>query len=357
MPSRFLRPALRGFHAYVPGFQPPDGEGWIKLNTNESPWPPSSRVLEAIAAATGESLRLYPSPTAAAAREAIASQLGLDPAMVALGNGGDELLAMAIRAFAGPGATVAFPWPSYPLYEPASRLQDAIPVAHPLDRPGPAGWALPDALIADPSPLKFVANPNSPTGTLFAAARIEELAEASAGVGVVVLDEAYVDFAPRSGLDLVGRHENLLLVRTMSKSAALAGMRIGYAIGQPELIEALDVVKDSYNLDRLAIAAAVAAIEDREHRAGLVAFVVGERQWLGERLARLGFTVTPSAANFLFVRPPEPFPAVAVYEGLRRRRVLVRHYDRAPIDGWFRITIGTRPQHEALLAAIEEVMV
>jgi histidinol-phosphate aminotransferase len=180
---------------------------------------------------------------------------------------------------------------------------------------------------------------------------VEDLVRRSRGV--VVLDEAYVDFAPASGLELLPEHGNLLLLRTLSKSAALAGLRIGYALGHPDLIAALDVVKDSYNLDRLAIVAAVAAIEDRDYRRRLVEYVVEERDWLAESLDGAGFEVAPSAANFLFVRPPRP--AAAVYEALRERRILVRHYDREPIAGWFRVTVGTREQHEALLSALKEV--
>ncbi len=348
MPESFLKRALSGFTPYTPGLQPPDGEGWIKLNTNESPWPPSPKVLAALHAAIGENLRLYPSPLAEPAREAIAREFGLTPDWVAMGNGGDELIAMCLRAFVGAGERVAFPTPSYPLYEPEALMYELTPIAHPLGE----GWALPDSLAADEAPLKLVANPNSPTGTWYPRPVIEDLVRRSRGV--VALDEAYVDFAPETRLDLLHEHANLLLLRTLSKSGALAGLRIGYALGHPDLIRALDVVKDSYNLDRLAIVAAVAAIEDRDYRRRLVEHVVNERDWLAESLAGAGFTVAPSAANFVFVRPPAP--AGEVFEGLKARKVLVRHYDREPIAGWFRITVGTREQHERLLSALQEVM-
>lgn len=350
MPPRFLKPALRGYHPYVPGLQPPDSEGWVKLNTNESPWPPSTRVIGALRDAIDDSIRLYPDPTSGAAREAIGRMVGLPASWVAMGNGGDELIAMSIRAFAGAGQRVAFPAPSYPLYETVSVMYECEAAPHQLDE----GWHLPRSLAEDPAPLKFVANPNSPTGTWYPRHDIEALLRETRGV--VVLDEAYVDFAPEARHDLLQTHDNLLILRTFSKSAALAGLRIGYALAQPGLIEALDIVKDSYNLDRLAIVAAVAAAEDEDHRRALIDRVVRERQWLTKRLDGLSFTVEPSAANFLFVRPPSGRPAAMVYERLKARKILVRHYERPPIEGWLRVTVGTHEQHERLLEALEEVL-
>ena len=348
MPSRFLKPALSGFEPYTPGEQPADAEGWVKLNTNESPWPPSPRVIEAVRAAAGDSLRLYPSPTAAPAREAVGRALGLDPAMVCMVNGGDELIAMAVRAFAGAGDPVAWFWPTYPYYEPQVRMLEAVPRVHRLE----PGGNLPRAFVEDDAPLKFFCNPNSPTGTFQGRDVVEEVVAGARGI--VLLDEAYVDFAPENRQDLLAQHPNLVILRTLSKSSALAGMRIGYALAQPETIAALDLVRDSYNLDRLAIAAAVAAMEDRDYRAGLVEHVLDERRWLAARLGDRGFRVEASATNFLFVRPP--VPAGALYRQLRDRRVLVRYYDREPIDGYFRVTIGTRAQHEALLDALQEIL-
>ncbi len=348
MASRFLKAALRSFEPYTPGEQPPDGEGWVKLNTNESPWPPSPRVLEALHAAVNDRLRLYPSPLATPARLAIARATGVEPGMVALGNGGDELIGMCLRAFVGPGERVAWVWPTYPYYEPRALMHEAIPSPHPLGE----GWSIPPSFAEDPAPLKFLCNPNSPTGVWQPRGVVEEVVRTASGV--VVIDEAYVDFAPEDRADLLADHDNVLIVRTLSKSAALAGVRIGYALAAPELIGALDTVKDSYNVDRLAIAAAVAAIEDAGYRARLVEHVRAERAWLGERLAGLGFQVTPSAANFLFVRPPRP--ARELYDALRARRILVRHYDQEPIAGHFRITVGTREQHLQLLGALEEIL-
>jgi histidinol-phosphate aminotransferase len=348
MSKSVVRRGLHGFQPYVPGEQPPDAEGWIKLNTNESPLPPSPRVIQAIKDAVGDSLRLYPSPMAAPAREAIGRKFGVDPSHVAVGNGGDELIELCFRAFAGAGDTVAFPTPTYPLFEPLCRIHEARPSTHPNE----LAWELPPSLGADPAPLKFVVNPNSPTGALFATSDVEAVVTASSGV--VVIDEAYVDFAPHSCLPLLTRHDNVLILRTFSKSYSLAGMRIGFALGSPELIEALDAVKDSYNVDRLAIVAAAAAIQDEEYHRGVVAEVVERRTELSAALEGMGFEVVPSEANFVFVKPP--MPAAQVVAALRERKILVRHYDREPIAGWIRVTVGTQAQHEKLLAALKEIV-
>ena len=352
MPKSFLKRGLEGFQPYVPGEQPPDGEDWIKLNTNESPLPPSPKVIKAIRAAADDSLRLYPSPTGAQARQAIAKHFGLDPAQVALGNGGDELIEMCFRAFAGKGDRVAYSKPTYPLFEPLCRIHEVVPSPHPTAEA--FSWS--SDLVDDPAPLKFLVNPNSPTGTWHGRASVERVLMRSAGV--VVLDEAYVDFAVESQLALLAKHENLLILRTMSKSYALAGMRIGFALGSPELIGALDAVKDSYNVDRLAIVAACAAIDDDAHHRKIVDYVVSERRWLEDQLRELGFERNPpSAANFVFVKPALGNSAAAVADALRERRILVRHYDLDPIAGWFRITVGTRGQHERLLAALKEILI
>ena len=348
MPKSLVRKALQGFQPYVPGEQPPDGEGWVKLNTNESPLPPSPKVLSAIKDAATDALRLYPSPTAAPAREAIARKFGLTPSQVAVGNGGDELIELCFRAFAGAGDTVAYPTPTYPLLEPLCRIHEARPSTHPTEEFS----ELPPSLAADPAPLKFIVNPNSPSGALFDQVAVEHVVSASSGV--VVIDEAYVDFAPHSCLPLLERYDNVLLLRTFSKSYGLAGLRIGFALGPREVIETLSSVKDSYNVDRLAIVAAVAAIEDEEHHRRLIDAVVHNRGELGAALAGMGFDVVPSATNFIFARPPKP--AAEVVAALRERKILVRHYDREPIAGWIRITVGTRDQHEKLLTVLKEAL-
>ncbi len=350
MQKSFLKKALEGYQPYTPGEQPPDSEDWVKLNTNESPLPPSPKVIEAIKTAAGESLRLYPSPTAAPARKAIAEHFGLDTNQVGLGNGADELIEMCFRAFVGAGDRVAYSTPTYPLLDPLCQVHEVIPSTHPTAE----GWTWTEDLFEDPAPLKFLVNPNSPTGTHHGKLSVGRVLARSRGV--VVLDEAYVDFAPESQLDLIGKFPNLIILRTMSKSYALAGMRIGFALANADLIAALDAVKDSYNMDRLAIVAAVAAIEDEAHHRKIVDYVVGERAWLEEQLRGEGFEHSPSAANFAFVKPPQGSSAAAVADALRERRVLIRHYHREPIAGWFRITIGTREQHQRLLAALKEIL-
>jgi histidinol-phosphate aminotransferase len=348
MSKSFLKKALQGFQPYVPGEQPPDGEGWVKLNTNEAPMPPSPKVIAAIREATGESLRLYPSPTAAPARNAIAKHFGVDPGQVTLGNGGDELIEMCFRAFAGVGDSVAFPTPTYPLFEPLCRMHEAVISRHPTELP----WELPQSLGPDPAPLKFIVNPNSPSGSLFELPAVE--ASVAASSGVVVIDEAYVDFASRSCFELLSRHDNVVLLRTFSKGYGLAGMRIAFALGSRELIEALDSVKDSYNVDRLAIVAAAAAIEDEEYHQKLIDEVITNRAQLAGALIDLGFEIVPSSSNFIFTKPPKA--AIEVVSALRSRKVLVRHYDREPIAGWLRITIGTHEQHDRLLHALKEIL-
>jgi histidinol-phosphate aminotransferase len=228
------------------------------------------------------------------------------------------------------------------------RIHDALPSKHPTELPS----ELPPSLGPDPSPLKFIVNPNSPTGALFDMPAVDAAVAASSGV--VVIDEAYVDFAPQSSLELLGRHDNVLILRTFSKGYGLAGMRIGFALGSRDLIEALNSVKDSYNVDRLAIAAAAAAIEDEDHHQKLVDEVITNRTHLAGALIDLGFEVVPSSTNFIFTKPPKP--AIEVMAALRDRKILVRHYDREPIAGWLRITIGTQEQHDRLLQALREIL-
>jgi histidinol-phosphate aminotransferase len=344
----FLKPALAGFAPYVPGEQPPDGEDWIKLNTNESPLPPSPKVIEAIREAANDSLRFYPSPTAAPARAAIAKRFGLKTEHVIVGNGADELIEMSFRAFAGKGDRVAYPTPTYPVLDVLCRVHEVVPSTHPSEI-----WEeLPPSLAPDPAPLKFVVNPNSPTGFFFPRADIEPVI--ASATGVVVVDEAYVDFAPYDCTPLLSKYEHLLILRTMSKSYGLAGMRIGFALGSPALIGALDGVRDSYNLDRLAIAAAKAAIEDEAHHRAIVDAVIEGRDFLITSMIDMRFDFIRPSANFVFVKPP--LPAAGVAAALRERKILVRHYDREPIAGWLRITVGTRQQLDRLVAALKEIL-
>jgi histidinol-phosphate aminotransferase len=257
---------------------------------------------------------------------------------------------MCFRAFAGAGERVSFTWPTYPLLEPLCGIHEAVPSPHPLGK----GWSLPQSFADDPAPLKFLVNPNSPTGTWYRREEVEGVVASARGV--IVLDEAYVDFAPESRLDLLEGHDNLLILRTMSKAYALAGMRIGFAFGHPDLLAALDTVKDSYNLDRLSIVAAKAAAEDRGHRDRMVSRVIADREWFAGELQALDFLVSPTSANFVFTHPPDGVEADVVFEGLKKRQILVRYFTKPPLDGWLRITIGTREQLAKVLRGITEIL-
>jgi histidinol-phosphate aminotransferase len=267
---------------------------------------------------------------------------------VVLGNGADELIELCFRAFAGKGDRVAYPTPTYPVLQTLCRIHEVTASEHPTE----AWEELPPSLAGDPARLKFVVNPNSPTGAYFGRPAIE--AVVAAAQGVAVIDEAYVDFAPDSCLSLLSRYDHLLILRTMSKSYGLAGMRIGFALGSPALIAALDAVRDSYNLDRLAIAAAQAAVEDDAHHQAIIEAVIEGRDQLIHGFLEMKIEFVRPSGNFVFCRPP--LPAAGVAEALRERKILVRHYHREPIADWLRITVGTRSQNERLLAALKEIL-
>jgi histidinol-phosphate aminotransferase len=343
--SRFRKPSLATFAPYVPGIQPADGESWVKLNTNESPFPPAPGVRGAVDAAVNL-LPLYPDPGQASFREAVAQVLDVRPEMVVGGNGADEVLAMAVRAYVPAGGTAAYLEPSYTLVPKLLAINGVEGEEHMFAE----GYALPPAFIESDAALKFVTNPNSPTGTLIPLEDIAQLCRRSPGV--VLLDEAYVDFAPRSGLEILDDHDNLLLVRTMSKSYALAGLRVGFAVGTPDLVADLWAVKDICNMDRLSMAAAAAALSDEAYWRACVDDTLLNRRLLTEELTQRGWNVLPSGANFIFATPPEP--AAGVYQRLLERHVLVRYFgDRASVKEGLRISIGTQQQCRALLDALQ----
>ena len=341
--SRFLRPSLGDGFGYVPGEQPPDHAGWTKLNTNESPFPPSGRVAPAVAAAAAE-LHRYPSPFAEPLRSALAEHHGVAREQVLVGNGADGLIEACFAAFCEPGATVALTEPTYSLLAVSARIHGVRVTGAPT---GPAG-ELPPEFAATEASLRFVVNPNSPTGTWLAPhALATQLAGAS---GVVVIDEAYCDFAPASCIPQLAAHPSWLVLRTFSKSHALAGLRVGYAVGSAELIADLHAVAESYPVDRCAIAGALAALADTAHHRELVDTVVAERTRLSERLAALGWELTASQANFVCGRPGAE-GAEAVAARLRGRRVLVRLFGTGAA-ALLRITVGSREENDALLAAL-----
>jgi histidinol-phosphate aminotransferase len=340
---------VRAVAPYVPGEQPAAGRRVVKLNTNENPYPPSPAVIEALRAAATAELRLYPDPEAGALRRRAAEVYGVPPDHILAGNGSDELLALLLRATIDPGDAVAFPVPTYSLYETLVAVQGGRPVAVPFGD----DFALPfDALVAARARVTFLCNPNSPSGTLVPTDRVEALARAVAGV--LVVDEAYVDFAPASAIGCVGRLPNVVVLRTLSKSFSLAGLRVGLGFAHPELLAGLRTVKDSYNLSRLAQAAAEAALADlatmREH----VRRIAATRAALSDALRGLGYTVLPSAANFVLARRPGVDQA-PVARALAARDILVRHFPVPALFDALRITVGTDGEIAALLAALAEV--
>src|SRR5689334_1491400 len=349
--SRFWSPVVKTLSPYVPGEQPKQG-GLIKLNTNENPYPPSPRVLVAIASAT-ERLRLYPDPRATALREAIAARHGVAADEVFAGNGSDEILAHTFPALLKHDAPLLFPDITYSFYPVYSRLYGVSYEEVPLD----ADMRLQIAGYRRPCSAILLANPNAPTGIALPRDVIETLL-AEHPDQLVVVDEAYVDFGAESAVPLVARYENLLVVQTLSKSRALAGLRVGFAVGQRPLIEALERVKDSFNsypLDCLAIAGAVAAIEDDGWFQETRRRIMASRESLARALTGLGFEVLPSAANFVFARHPGRSGA-ELAAGLRERGVLVRHFKRPRIQDFLRITVGTEEECARLVALAQELV-
>jgi histidinol-phosphate aminotransferase len=332
---------------YVPGEQPQDRR-YIKLNTNENPYPPSPHVLEALRNAVTDDLRLYPDPNAQALRVKAAEVYGVEPDNILAGNGSDDLLSMLFRACvdAGAPADVAYPVPTYSLYDTLAKIQGAEPKTIPF---GP-DFALPsEALLAVGARLNLICNPNSPSGTLTSVSTIAEFARRAKGI--VVVDEAYADFARESALSLLTSCPNVVVLRTFSKSFSLAGMRVGLAFGSREIIDELGKVKDSYNLDRLSIVAARAALEDLPWMQANIAKVKATREVLVRELGQMGFRVPPSEANFVFAVHPK-LGAAELYGALRERGILVRHFATPALRDGLRITVGTNEENGALLSAL-----
>lgn len=343
-----IRDVVASLSPYTPGEQPKE-EGYIKLNTNENPYPPSPLVFERIKEALGGSLRLYPDPTASRLREKIGEVFGFEPSWIVVGNGSDELLGIAFRAFVDPGDEVIYTYPSYPLYPILAKIYGAKPLEVELAH----DFSIPEDIGGGEEKLIMISNPNSPTGTGYPPEIIERICERSKGV--VLVDEAYADFSKWNCLDLLRSMENLLILRTMSKSYSLAGLRVGFALGSPRLIEAMMKVKDSYNVDRLALVGAEAALSDPEWMIESVRKILSERRRMEEALTSMGFYVFPSEANFILARVPGG-RAKWLYEELRKRRILVRYLEMRRIEDCIRITIGRPEENEILLKAIEEIL-
>jgi histidinol-phosphate aminotransferase len=343
MSSRF-RSNITAMTGYVPGEQPQE-TGFIKLNTNENPYPPSPRVSAALRRAINAALRLYPEPLSDTLREAAAGVYGVEPENIIAGNGSDELLSILLRCFVGPEDRVAFPQPTYSLYDTLIEIQDAVRAAVDF----PSDFSLPPALAQQNAVLTFLCNPNAPSGTLISLAEIEKLARAVSGI--LVIDEAYVDFAESEGassIPLVGRLDNLIVLRTFSKSFSLAGMRIGLAFASTEIIAAMMKVKDSYNLNRLSLVAATAALQDLPWMTRNARRIQKSRKKLSLALRRLGFEVYPSHANFVLARK-NGRNLKPVYEELKRRQILVRYFDVPGLRDCLRITVGTPKEIQTLI--------
>ncbi len=342
----YFRPEIEAMAGYTPGEQPRVGKT-IKLNTNENPYPPSPKVVQAIRQAAETGLVRYPDAMATAFRQRAADVLGVDSDWILCGNGSDDILTVVMRALVGPGQRLRLPAPSYILYRTLAQIQGAVweEISFRDD------WGLPDSFFqpTDDLRLVFLPNPNSPTGTVVTPDTVLELAERLPCP--LLVDEAYVDFADTHCLDLVAQCERVMISRTLSKSYGLAGLRFGYLVAQPQLIAQFAKVKDSYNCDALSIAGATAAIDDQDWLRDNVAKVRATRDGLTEELRRLGFSVIPSQTNFVWCTHPE-VPAKSLYERLKSSRILVRYMDYPDWQAGLRISVGTEEQVGACLSLL-----
>ena len=373
-PQSLIRPLVRKLHPYVYGEQPKI-KGLIKLNTNENPYPPSPRVLAAVKAAVDGRLRLYPNPTAQTLREMLATLHSCHADNIIVGNGSDELLALATRAFVEPSpkskvqspkSLVQFFTPSYSLYPVLADIHGAAKNAVPLkpDFGMPSVAELNKGGVKPPedgtpnkwnfrAALTFVTTPNAPSGRGYKTPELEKLCRAQ--TGVVVLDEAYVDFAEENAMKLALKYPHVLVARTFSKAYSLCFQRVGYFVGHRDLIAALHKIRDSYNVNGLGQTAAVATLGDLKYYRANFKKIIATREWLSRELTKLGFRVFPSQTNFILVQPPR-FGAHEWQQKLRERKILVRWFDFPEVKNYLRITIGTPAEAEALVAAARETL-
>ncbi len=349
--SGLIRGSVRMMQGYVPGEQPGD-PSILKLNTNENPYPPSPRVAERLAAFDAKALARYPDPVCRELRERLAELHGCAVENVFVGNGSDEVLALCTRAFVENHEKIGFFDPTYSLYTVLATIRDVGEHVVPLN--GDFSWPIDAACAAlqadEACTLFFFTNPNAPTGRLCPRDEVRRFCEAFRGV--VVVDEAYVDFADECCDRLALELDNTIVARTFSKSYSLAGLRVGYAIAVAPLVEALYKIKDSYNVDGIAQCLALAAVEDVETMDRNAARVVATRERLAARLGALGFSVCPSQANFLFVEPPPHTTAQEMFEALRARRILVRYFPGERTGRFLRITIGTDADIDRLIEVV-----
>ena len=350
MTGSLLRVDVAELAPYVPGDQP-HGSGWVKLNTNEHP-DVLPGINDAVRRVIDGQLRLYPDPTCSELRERLSERYGIRPEQIIVGNGSDELLALALRACVDPGDRVVTPYPTYSVYRTLAEIHGA----HFLEIDSNERFALPiGELVRGSGRVTFIAHPNAPTGKPVSH---DDMAALCEGVsGVVVADEAYVDFGAASTLPLLSRYPNLLITRTMSKGFGLAGLRIGYAFGSEDLVGGLYKVKDSYNVNRLSQWAGIAALAKYDLAMAANRRLARRRDELADTLrTAFGWSVWPSRTNFLLAEP-QARPAVKVYEALRERRVLVRHFAQRRLEPYVRISVGSESDHIALVGALRELLV
>lgn len=350
--SKYLSRRFAGLEAYVPGEQPQDMQ-YVKLNTNESPFPPAPAVLEAVNHVEISRLNLYPDPEGKVLRETLAKHYGVEPENVFLANGSDELLNYFFMAFCDEEKPVAFPSVSYgfyPVYASLYRLPyTEVPLREDFRLEPSDYYGLNQNIV--------IANPNAPTGRVITVAEIEEIVRTNPD-HVVMIDEAYIDFGGKSCLPLVGKYENLLVCQTFSKFRSLAGGRLGFALASPGLIEDLDKMKystNSYNVNRLTMAAAIATIENDEYYVNNSKKIQENREYTVNELAKLGFETLPSKANFIFTHC-RTIDGGTLYRNLKAKGVLVRHWDKPAIADWCRVTIGSREQMDVLLDKVREIL-
>ena len=350
--KEFWSSRIRGLTPYTPGEQPRERK-FIKLNTNENPYPPSPMAHSANRAAEDDPLRLYPDPDCTQLREVMAATCGLKPSQVFVGNGSDEVLALCFQAFFDPDRILLFPDVTYSFYPVFAALYGLQYRQVPLDE----GFGVPVESFLAPNGGVVLANPNAPTGRALSLCAIRRILEGNPGA-VVLVDEAYVDFGAESAVELIDRYPNLVVVQTLSKSRSLAGLRVGFALAQENLIAALNCVKNSFNsypLDRLALAGAEGALRDPDYFRTTTAQIIATRDRTAARLKTLGFDVCESASNFLFIAHPKA-PAKVLLDGLRERGILVRWWDQPRIRNHLRVSVGTQAEMDALYDALSELV-
>ena len=348
--SNYLNPAIEAMTAYIPGEQPRD-KAYIKLNTNENPYPPAPSVVAAMNAGEVEDLRLYSDPTAKVLKEKLAELYGLKPENIYVGNGSDEVLYFLFRAYGQSGA--AFPDISYGFYSVFAELCGIPATVIPLE----ADFSIDPAKYHGLDRFIVIANPNAPTGLSLTLPEIEGILKSNPNA-VVAIDEAYVDFGGESAYPLMEKYENLMVVRTFSKSRSMAGARLGYALGPAALIADLEKLKYSvnpYNVNRLTLRLGEATVDAESYYREKCAAIMATRERTAEALTALGFTVLPSRTNFLFVKS-DKIDGRALYEKLKDRGILVRHFGNPRIADYIRLTIGTDAQMDACLAAIRAIL-